>query len=328
MTTRRHDPLLEERWWVHGPTHDETLHSITERAWRCYGAEGHTLRRRVWPRATMLPGEDVGLDGLSAKETCMLARAIGVSARELFEHRLTDHPMLLQEDHRRSYCPSCWREDAKAGQPPSFRRAWMGVFTLDCPIHRQPLHWAPKEVALGNPQVTMVPTWPHTTGARHLLRTITRFAHLMRDSLEGRTAWPATWRGDARMARALLMRIVVNLGRLPEHPPFASIGHPAELSPFIGVPLRRIEPLQTSPWEQVRALGPPDWRRAALWMTARYVIPLPGKPPRPEGLPTEPFAAIDAQWEGRPATRDLKRVQRYRHALKSMTRAFAVGRTG
>lgn len=322
------DNLHTERWWVHGPTHDETLHSITERAWRCYGADGHTLRRRVWPRATILPGEEVGLDGLSAMDVCTLARAIGVPPRELFEHRLPDHPMLLQEDQRRAYCPSCWREDARVGHPPSFRRAWMGVFTLDCPIHGRPLHWAPAQIAQDKSQGTRMPVWPRTSEGRRLLRTISSFAHTMQESLEGRSAWPETWKGDAYMARALLMRSVVNLGRLPEHPPFVSIGYPAELSPFIGVPARRVQPVQISPWEHVRALGPPAWRRAALWMIARYVIPAPRKPRRPDGLPFEPFAALDAQWDAPFLVRDLQRVQRYRCALKGMTRIFAVGRNG
>lgn len=317
-----------ERWWIHGPTHDETLHSITERAWRCYGADGHTLRRRVWPRATSLPGEEAGLDGLSAKEVCVLARAVGVAPRELFKHRLIDHPMLLKEDQRRAYCPSCWHEDERAGQPPSFRRAWMGVFTLDCSVHRRPLHWASRLIASGEPQVSRMPIWPSTSEGRALLRTISHFANVLRDSLEGKAAWPRGWRGDAYAARALLMRAVTNLGRIPEHPPFVSIGYPAELAPFVGVPARRVEPIQGAPWEYVRALGPPDWRRAAFWITARYVIPVPRKPPKPDGLPVEPFAALDAQWEAPFLVRELKRVQRYRHALRGMTRIFAVGRDG
>lgn len=318
----------DERWFIHGPTDDETLHSITERAWRCYGAEGHTLRRRVWPRATALPGEDTGLDGLSAREVCVLARAVGVPSRELFKHRLLDHPMLLQENQRRAYCPACWHADAKAWHPPSFRRAWMGVFTLDCPIHKRPLHWASTQVASGKPLVCRMPVWPRTPEARRLLQAITQFARIMQDCLEGRAKWPATWQGDAYAARALLMRAVVNLGRIPEHPPFVNIGHPADLSSFVGVPARREEPLRGSPWEHVRALGPPAWRRAAFWITARYVLPVPGRLPRPESLPVEPFAALDAQWELPFVVKELRRVQRYRLALRGMTRVFAVGRDG
>jgi len=317
-----------ERWWIHGPTNDETLHSVTERAWRCYGADGHTLRRRVWPRATVLPGEEVGLDGLSAKEVCALARAIGVPPRELFKHRLPDHPMLLQEDQRRAYCPSCWQEDARAGHPPSFRRAWTGVFTLNCSNHGRPLHWASTQIALDALQVNRMPAWPSTPKGRSLLRTISRFALIMQDSLEGRTAWPAKWRGDAYMARALLMRAVVNLGRVPEHPPFASIGCPPELSSFIGTPPWREKPLQVCPWERVRALGPPSWRRAALWITACYVISSPGRPPWPEGLPFEPFAALDAQWNDPFVVKELQRVQRYRRALQGITRAFTKSQNG
>ena len=313
-----------ERWWVHGPTHDETLHSITERACQCYGSEGHTLRRRVWRRATHLPGEDIGLDGVGARDVCILARAIGIAPRDLYRHRMADHPMLLQEDQRRAYCPSCWREDAKAGHPPSFRRAWMGVFTLECPSHRQPLHWAPSGVPPADPFSNRMLTWPPTAEARDLVRTVARFANVMRSALEGKVTWPYGWRGSPSMARAMLMRAVVNLGRLPEHAPFASIGFPPELSPFVGVPTRRDEPLQISPWEQVRALGPPAWRRAAFWMTARYVMPASRRPPRPEGLPMDPFAALDAQWEGVLEVRNLRRVRRYADALRASTRALEI----
>ncbi|TBR39400.1 MULTISPECIES: TniQ family protein [Dyella] len=326
--TKQTSQLQGERWWIHGPADDETLHSITERAWRCYGAEGHTLRRRVWPRATSLPGEDVGLDGISAREVCVLARAIGVEPRELYRHRLQDHPLVLQENQRRAYCPSCWHEDAKAGHPPSFRRAWMGVFTLDCPVHRRPLHWAPLGVELHSPPTSRMPVWPRTAEGRDLLRTITGFARTLHDCLEGKATWPTAWRGSPDMARALLMRVVVNLGRIPEHPPFASIGFPAELFPFVGVPARRVAPLQMSPWEHVRALGPPAWRRAAFWMVARYVMPAHRRPPRPEGLPMEPFAALDAQWDSPFQVRELQRVQRYRHALRLITRPLVVARKG
>lgn len=135
-------------------------------------------------------------------------------------------------------------------------------------------------------------------------------------------------RGDAYMDRALLMRAVVNRGRPPEHPPFVSIGYPAELMPFLGMPARRVAPVHTSSWEHVRARGPPSRRRAALWIIARYVIPAPQKPRLSEGLPAEAFAALDAQWEAPFLVKELKRVQRYRGALRCMTRAFEEERNG
>jgi len=326
--TKKQSGFEGERWWIQGPTHDETLHSITERAWRCYGAEGHVLRRRVWPRATAIPGDDVGLDGLPARELCILARAVGAAPRELFNHRLPDHPMLLQEDQRRVFCPSCWSNDAKAGQPPSFRRSWMGVFTLNCSVHGRPLHWAPNLIASGKIRMSIQPAWPRRAEDRDLVQFITRFALILQKGLEGHAPWPNTWHGDACSARALLMRVAVNLGRVREYVPFTSIGHPAELSTFIGVPARPVEPVQTSPWECVRALGPPEWRRAALWMTAFYVISRPQRLRRPPGLPAEPFAALDAQWDDGLFIREGRRTQRYRKALLGMTRAFPIGLKG
>ena len=314
-----------ERWWIHGPTHDETLHSITERAWRCYGSDGHTMRRRVWPRATTLPGDDVGLDGLSAREICVLARAVGVSPRELYGHRLPDHPLLLQEDQRRAYCPSCWREDGNVGHPPSFRRAWMGVFTLNCPLHGLPLHWSSPATEAGKKAIDTVPTQPQSAHGRRILKFIEHFAYVMEQSLATRAVWPEGWRGDAYAARALLMRCVVNLGRMIEHPPFVCVTGTPDLAPFVNTPRRRVAPLQESPWEIVRAMGPPSWRRAALWMVSKYVIPHRSPSYRPEGLPLEAFAALDEQWNNSTEHRDLRRVQQYRHALRTMCRPFPVG---
>jgi len=317
------------RWWIPGPGDDESLRSIIERADRLYGGEGEGLRRHLWPRATSLPSAETGLDALNARGLCVLGRTIGVAPRSLYPHRLPDHPLLLIERERRAYCPACWHEDLKAGRPTTFRRAWAGVFTLNCSTHGLPLHWASPLIKFGTESATSVPKEPSSPEGKRILRFIEIFARLLEGALRGSTTWPRLWRGDPFTVRALLMRAVVNLGCMPEHPPFASVAAAPDLAAFVGKPNRRVNPLQESPWEHVRALGPPAWRRAALWMTTRYVLPAPKPGFRPEGLPAEAFAALDAQWNALPEEyRQLRRVQRYRTALRSMCRPFPVGRDG
>lgn len=324
------DPMPgSTRWWIPGPGDDESLRSIIERADRLYGGDRDGLRRRLWPRATSSLSGEVGLDSLNARDLCVLARTIGVAPRSLYSHRLPDHPMLLLERERRAYCPACWQEDLKADRPTTFRRSWAGVFTLNCSAHGLPLHWASPLTELGTGSVPSVPKEPSSPEGKRILRFIENFARLLDDALGGHTTWPKLWRGDPLTVRALLMRTVVNLGCMLEHPPFASVSTAPDLAPFIGKPNRRVAPLQESPWEHVRALGPPAWRRAALWMTTLYVLPAPKLGYRPEGLPAEAFAALDAQWNGLPnERRQLRRVQRYRTALRGMSRPFPVGREG
>lgn len=315
------------RWWIPGPGNDESLRSIMERADRLYGGQGDVFRLRLWPRATMLPNDVSDLDALSARELCELSRMIGVRPRILFAHRLSDDPLLLKPSERRAYCPACWMDDRSTGRPPAFRRAWAGFFSLRCAVHDAPLHWASSNLSMD--AAIGVPACPRTAHSKRILRFIEACADQMERALRSQATWPRDWRGDAYAARALLMRCVVNLGCMLEHPPFASVAAPPDLSAFIKPPARRVEPLREAPWDLVRALGPPAWRRAALWMVSRYVIPAPKPGYRPEGLPAEAFAALDAQWEGLPPSfRGLRRTRRYREALKASCRPYPVGRAG
>lgn len=319
--------LVGLRWWIPGPGNDESLRSIVERAERLYGREGDAFRRRLWPRATPLPKAETPLDTLSARELCELGRMIGVEPRALFAHRLADQPMLLKPTERRAYCPLCWAGDRSEGRPLVYRRAWAGVFSLRCTIHDAPLQWASPHLSME--AAVAVAAHPRTAAGVRILRFIESFAGQLEEALRGTAAWPRGWRGDAHAARALLMRCTVNLGCMPEHPPFGSLSAPPDLVDFVRPPARRIEPLSEAPWEQVRALGPPAWRRAALWMVSRYVMPSPKTGFLPEGLPAEAFAAADAQWNAiAPDFQGLRRARRYRDALTSMSRPFPVGRTG
>ncbi|SEI89069.1 TniQ family protein [Frateuria terrea] len=321
MNRGHHTPEgADTRWWIAGPGQDESLRSIVERAERLYGGPGDAFRRRLKPRATV-PERETDLDSLSSRELWVLAHTVGVAPSDLFAHRLADSPWLLHALQRRAYCPVCWKEDHRAGRPPGFRRTWAGVFVLRCPDHDVSLHWhAPHQsidLALN------VPLRPRGRRAARLVRLIDEFARRFERALRGSEPWPPRWHGNPSTARALLMRCAANLGRVPELPPFSSVRGPPVLGGFVSVPTRRVEPLGDSPWECVRAMGLPAWRRAALWMVASYVVPALKDTDRPEGLPARPFAAIDAQWAGmEPHARGLRRTRRYREALQAACRRF------
>lgn len=320
-------PDCRVRWWIPGPGPDESLRSVVERADQKYGGEREGLRQELVPRATPLDITASGLDTLTARELQHLGHTIGVAPRALFAHRLPDHPMLLLDTERRAFCPACWQSDRMTGRPTTFRRAWAGVFCLSCPTHGLPLQWAELDRCEMAERVMDAAHLPSSRRGRRVLALIEMFARTMDEGLQGLGVWPSGWRGNAVAARALLMRSVVNLGRLLEHPPFVNVAPLPDLAQWIAAPRRRIDPLQSSPWEAVRALGPPAWRRAALWMTTRYVIPnLPGDE-RPDSLPMDAFSALDAQWDSQPETsRELRRTRRYRAALHGMCKAFPIRR--
>jgi hypothetical protein len=320
-----HDFTNHPRWWITGPEPDESLRSLIERAVNLYGSEGNDYRPHLSRHATPYGVSLDGLDTLSVHDVLAVARTVGVRPRDLFMHRLTDHPALLEEHERRAFCPRCWQNDMHQGRPPTFRRAWSGIFTLQCAIHAVPLHWAPNLPA-GEVPLSILRLTPATKVGKETLTLIHGFARRLGDALYDHAPWPPSWRGSAFSARALLMRSTTNLGCLPEHLPLSSISADPDLREFVGVPLHRNDPLQASPWEGVRRLGPPAWRRAAFWMVAWYVIPQLAMTFRPPGLPIAPFEAIDDQWSVQPPRRDMRRLQKYRRALIDMSRVFPVSR--
>lgn len=309
------------RWWIPGPGDDESLRSITERAERLYGGYGDKFRSRLIPRAALSADEASCVDLLPAHEIYLMARAIGVKPKALFPHRLQDEPLLLIESERRAYCPECWIEDRSAGRPPAFRRRWAGLFVLRCEIHGSPLHWCSSHLAPD--AVASAPVRQPNAEEREWLTFIDAFACLMEQNLRGLGGWPPEWRGNVYNARALLVRCVVNLGCVLEHPPYANIAVPPELEAFARPPLRRIEPLRDAPWDCVRAMGPPAWRRAALWMVSRFVLRSPAPENPRESRSADPFIALETQWERLPANfRGLRRTRRYLEAIKALCEPF------
>lgn len=319
------DHMNHPRWWISGPEPDESLRSIVERAVALYGCRGDDYRPHLPRHATPYGASASGLDALPIQDILAVARMIGVPASELFMHRLPDHPALLQEHERRVFCPLCWQSDRGADRPLVFRRAWADIFALSCTEHGVPLHWI-NSLDAANESFLALRLTPSTNAGKEILELIHGFANTLKGSLYGSVTWPPGWRGSAFSARALLMRCASNLGCLPEHLPISNIWAEPDLREFIAVPGHRAEPLHESPWECMRAMGPPAWRRAAFWLVAWYVIPGMAMTLRPPGLPFAPFEEIDAQWDVQPERRDMRRLQRYRRVLIAMSRVFPVCR--
>jgi hypothetical protein len=309
------------RWWIPGPGHDESLRSIVERAEKLYGTFGDAFRQCLPERPT--PSSDIpeGLSALSGRHLCVLADMIGVSPVSLFAHRLPDHPLLLHESERRAYCPKCWKDDRSTGRPFAFRRSWARVFSVTCDVHGVPLHWAPHSFPVQPERASLQPKRKDSV---RILMAITQLAHCMEAVLQGSESWPNHWRGDAKIARAILMRAVVNLCLMTESPPYENVVVPDDLQRFISTPRRRLEPLNGAPWEVVRALGPPAWRRAALLIVARRLMPGMARSVLIErDLVADAIRMSDEQWDRtRPEMRTMRRLRRYGAALRKVCCLF------
>lgn len=324
------EPLPEsraftDRWWLAAPGHDESLRSLVERADRLYGKppeEGYAWQSRP-------SGEKPShLDAPTSRELIRLARMLGTSSCRLRAHCLEDGPHLLDVNERRAFCPRCLREDRSAGRPRAFRRAWARVLVVSCAEHDMPLHWAEPRLA-AQVNFDLEPTPPELAETDwEVLRFIDAFARTLGACLWGDASWPKKWRGDPHAARALLIRCLTNLCWQRASLPIAQLWIPASLTEVVGFPSRRVAPLHGSPWDAVRRIGRPAWRRAALWLVADQVIPgLPARC-RPETIPVAYLAATDRWWDDFPPSPHTQKLRHVHASLRRLCAPFPVDRMG
>lgn len=320
------EPLAEsqaftDRWWLAAPGHDESLRSLVERADRLYGkppSEGY-----VWQNRTSGEGAQ-HLDAPTSLELARLARMLGVNPRYLHAHRLEDGPHLLEMSERRAYCPQCFKEDNAAGRPRIFRRAWARVMAVSCSEHGLPLHWAEPRLAA---EVNFgVDPSPFVLAKEDLevLRLIDRFARTLEACLWGHGIWPGGWRGTAHAARALLIRCLCNLFWQPRSLPIAQLWISSSLQSAISFPLRSMPPLCGVPWESVRRIGRPSWRRAALWLVAAQVVPGLPEQWRPETIPAAYLAAVDQWWDDFPPSPHTQKLWHVYGSLRRLCVPFLI----
>jgi len=313
------------RWWVAGPGEDESLRSMVERVERLYGGERDGFPTWQQDSDTSTYASASRMDAPSIKRLLELARLLGVSPATLHTHRMLDGPYLLHKMQRRAYCPACWLSDESTGRPRAFRRAWAGVFALNCAKHGTPLQWAEPRLSESITAPLNLPALPSGHRDQKVLQLIEDFARALDASLTRNAAWPLSWRGNAHSTRALLIRCVANLGWERGYAPVSSLSPPLSIRAFVCPPRGASEPLVSQrPWESVRALGRPAWRRAALWIAAWYVIPDLPDECRPDSIPMAPFADVDEQWSEIGTPRNLRK-RRHMHALlRAMCCSFPV----
>lgn len=311
---------LKPRWWIPGPGEDESLLSVVSRAKTMYEVESSGFDDDHFPAFGTSP-EQSKLDGLRCLDRHKLAKRIGVPAVKLASHRLPGHPSLLVASQRYAYCPSCWLEDDEAGRPRAYRRAWAGVFDLSCDKHHHPLRWGRTDSSYGGSlsSVTLkaIAKYKLSRQATAILEVVDRLACALGQCLWKAGTWPTGWRGNAQSARAFLMRCAVNLSIVHEHPPMALMARYVEMEGILSTPVHRLPPCNVQPWEAFRALGPPAWRRTALWVTAWHVIPDLSVDLHPPCMPYELFELIDRNWDTRIGGRQWRRLKLYRSFLKA-----------
>jgi hypothetical protein len=309
------------RWWLAAPSEDESLRSLFERADRLYGEppEGGY----VWQDDPH--GEHVAcLDAPNSRELLRLARMLGVPPRLLHAHRLEDGPALLQPSARRAYCPQCLHEDRTAGRPRAFRRSWARIFVLSCPAHGIPLQWAEPRLATIVDSDLVSGFSALTSDAIEIVQLIDTFASTLEACLWRKQAWPPAWRGTPHAARALLICCLSNVIGQVTTPPASQLWVPPTLTPLITFPTRSLPPLHNGPWESIREVGRPAWRRAALWMTAWEVIRGLPQRLRPETIPAAYLADGDLWWERHTPSPHTQKLRRVHAALRRLCAPFPI----
>jgi hypothetical protein len=309
------------RWWIAGPGKDESLHSIVERAARMYGGRGEDtplVDGESGPCASSL------CNARDSRDLLFLARMLGTPSKSLYAHRLEEHPCLLEPSERRAFCPRCLYEDHIKQRPRSFRRVWAKVFTLSCPEHDVPLQWAERRLATILDSELLSSCFLVTPQQAEILKLVENFAQKLDACLWHGELWPTTWRGSPYSARALLIRCVANLTSFRGSLPASHLWISSSLSPLISFPTRPVEPHSGPPWNAVRQLGRPAWRRAALWLTLWQVIPGLSERCRPETIPSAYLADTDQWWGALSPSSHPEKLSRVYFALRRLCEPFPI----
>lgn len=314
--------IFPVRWWLAIPGKDESLRSLVERADRLYGKPPH--EGYAWESRPYGESED-HVDAPTGRELVRLARMLGTNPSNLHSHCLKDGPHLLETNERRAYCPRCLQDDTAAGRPRTFRRDWARVLVVSCAEHGTPLHWAEPRLS-AEVNFGLEPSTPELAEEeREVLRVIDTFARTLDACLWGKKSWPATWRGSPQAARALLILCLCNLSWQRASPPVAYLWVPPPLVALIGFASRsRRPPFHGVPWDAVRRIGRPSWRRAALWLVAAQVNPEFPERCRPETIPAAYLAATNDSWDDFPPSPHTQKLRRVHAALRELCAPFPV----
>ena len=260
-------PDAAPRWLIAAPGPQETYASILERAVERYGAI-----EPWWGVGTAAPPQfEAGrtIDDPGLRRIRLLAERVGISMRQMREHRLPESPLLLAQPLRRIYCPACWRLADTQGAARTFRSPWQSIFALMCDIHREvPLRAAPpwyRQMPLS--RVAVDEGAILSADVRRILQWLEPIAMQMERALAGQCAWPAHWRGSAHECRLLLVLMTGHLAPYTKEALISSFYDALGHGIFGGtVPA----PALPAGWDTLRTMAAPDTRRALVWVAAWF----------------------------------------------------------
>lgn len=292
-----------EAWFITGPGPDERLGSVVDRAASLYGTTGECLLGEL-----VGEGEgDIGdVDGGGAAVVASIARAIQIAPRDLWRHRLPDHPSLLAPSARLAFCPACWQEDRAAGREPGLRREWAGVLRTMCALHAEPLRLSGPFLRGSEAMLSRRGNHSAEEDGAACLAAIDHFGRTLEGALFLGKPWPTDWVLSPLRARAVLLAVSLNLGEDDAFPAVSRLVYPSLLAGCVRVPQHSISPLRGEPWEAFRAIADPSLRRAALWLTAWFACPCWNQGWRPGWVQTDPAVALQSSLgRGRRVPREL-----------------------
>lgn len=254
------------RWWIFPPAPEETLRSILARAAALYQWEPQMLWRELNEGADEA---DSDVDSPSCSALLRLARALGVSAARLRDHRVSNVPWRLEASARRAVCPVCWESGEGRPEAQIELRSWTHVLRTQCPMHGVPLCLPAGRSHSG---VRAHHVAALTTEDNAVLQLIERFGLVLERALFFGGPWPIEWRGSPKRVRQLLIDVTIP-DEAAGYALIAMVSPSSGLEAFVrngrhlpfGTPRRD--------WERFRRIADPAIRRAALWIAGWMTIP-------------------------------------------------------
>jgi hypothetical protein len=258
-----------QRWWIQPPMPDESMRSVLNRAAALYGRTSAQL----WASLNSDDPRPAGdVESPSSAALRRMAAAIGMPASELLAHRQPDTPWLLAPHARNVCCPMCWDEDRARGEPCSIRRGWNRLLRTACPQHGCPLRIAPEQWARFTPSHPL-PVPQLSEQEQQILDLIESFGQTLEQSIYFGERWPDDWRGNAQLARQLLLAVSFNVNEVRNFPLINYAQVSGNLTGLIRGTRHQYEPVRKLRWDSYREIADPALRRAGLWVTAWTLLP-------------------------------------------------------
>lgn len=253
-----------QRWWIRPPMPDETLRSIIKRAAALYECPP----KRLWECLNWDdPQPYGGIDSPALRVLRRMAIAMGLPPSDLSAQRLPDAPWLLAPQADEVYCPLCWTDDRRRGDPLWFRRGWRRVLRTRCAVHGFPLLLCPEQWTSW-PQVREFQLPDLTAHEQRILELIASFGESLERSLYEGAPWPANLAGNPHAARQLLIAVSFNMNKVRDIPLTKCIQTSGNLAMYVHGPSHRQEPVKKLRWDGYREIADPAIRRAGLWIAA------------------------------------------------------------